>query len=121
MPYALKGACRAPGCPGIAVRHDYCAEHQHLTPSRQHDGQRASPAQRGYGRAWQGIRMRFLRLYPECTECGAPATDVDHVMPLADGGSNDIGNLQALCHAHHSAKTAREQGGWQHSKGSRGA
>jgi 5-methylcytosine-specific restriction endonuclease McrA len=55
-------------------------------------------------------------MHPECAECGAPATDVDHVIPLADGGSNDIGNLQALCHSHHSAKTAREQGGWQHSK-----
>jgi hypothetical protein len=34
--------------------------------------------------------------------------DVDHVLPLADGGSNDITNLQALCPSCHRVKTARE-------------
>lgn len=34
--------------------------------------------------------------------------DIDHVLPLADGGSNDISNLQALCPSCHRVKTARE-------------
>ena len=34
--------------------------------------------------------------------------DIDHILPLADGGSNDISNLQALCPSCHRVKTARE-------------
>jgi len=35
-----------------------------------------------------------------------PATDVDHIRPLADGGSfDDPANLRSLCHACHSAVT----------------
>ncbi len=34
--------------------------------------------------------------------------DIDHVLPLADGGSNDVSNLQALCPSCHRVKTARE-------------
>ena len=31
--------------------------------------------------------------------------DIDHRIPLADGGNNDDGNLQVLCEFCHSAKT----------------
>ena len=45
----------------------------------------------------------------ECARhCGRPARHVDHVVPLADGGSNDAANLQPLCVQCHHAKTARE-------------
>jgi len=46
------------------------------------------------------------------------ATDVDHVQALLSGGHpTDHGNLQALCHRHHSIKTRQEQGmvsAWKH-------
>jgi 5-methylcytosine-specific restriction enzyme A len=71
-----------------------------------------TPAQQGYDSAWQRIRAAVLRHYPYCVECGAKATDVDHVLPKTQGGSDDSTNLQPLCHACHSRKTARETGGW---------
>ena len=38
------------------------------------------------------------------------ATEVDHVLPMADGGAMyDEANLQALCKSHHSQKTARDK------------
>ena len=37
--------------------------------------------------------------------CGAPATDVDHVVP---GDDDSFGNLRALCREHHAWKSARE-------------
>jgi 5-methylcytosine-specific restriction protein A len=48
---------------------------------------------------------------PLCRTCKAqgdttPATDVDHILSLDKGGTNAMSNLQSLCHAHHSAKTA---------------
>lgn len=46
-----------------------------------------------------------------CRGCGAPGQDrdyVDHIVPLADGGGDDLGNLQRLCRACSARKTGRE-------------
>ena len=39
--------------------------------------------------------------------CGDRATEVDHIIELAIGGTNTIDNVQPLCSACHKAKTAR--------------
>jgi 5-methylcytosine-specific restriction protein A len=54
----------------------------------------------------------FLRNHPLCEACmeqgrTTPATDVHHIIARRSGGPDEEGNLQALCHACHSAKTAR--------------
>jgi 5-methylcytosine-specific restriction protein A len=61
------------------------------------------------------IRDAFLKARPFCELCGAPSTDVDHRVPRRRGGTDHWANLQALCHPHHSAKTAREDGGFGNS------
>lgn len=40
------------------------------------------------------------------------ATVVDHIKPLARGGTHDKGNLQALCVTCHNRKTATLDGGF---------
>lgn len=40
--------------------------------------------------------------------CGFPGTDVDHIINLAQGGTDDLPNLQLLCPWHHKQKTAQE-------------
>jgi hypothetical protein len=42
--------------------------------------------------------------------CGATATDVDHVIPASQGGTDDPSNLRALCAWHHRRKTGHEGG-----------
>jgi 5-methylcytosine-specific restriction protein A len=47
-----------------------------------------------------------------CQECGIVCVElaqVDHIIPLEDGGSDDMANLQTLCVACHGRKTRREQ------------
>jgi 5-methylcytosine-specific restriction endonuclease McrA len=39
--------------------------------------------------------------------CGDRATEVDHIIELAAGGSNTIDNVQPLCKPCHKAKTSR--------------
>ena len=54
--------------------------------------------------------------HPLCVDCEAEgryvaATDVDHIIPAREyaGSFYDPSNFASLCHAHHSAKTARTQ------------
>lgn len=79
---------------------------------------RPSAAARGYDARWSRTRKRYLRDHATCEDdsgCNAAATDVHHRDGLGPNGprGHDPTNLQALCHAHHSQLTAREQpGGW---------
>ena len=72
---------------------------------------RESPSRRGYGRAWQRTRLVKLALDPFCADCGEPATEVDHVIALARGGSHDPANLMSLCKSCHARKTCAVDGG----------
>ena len=108
MPLAPARPCASPLCPEL-THERYCTRHEG-TPNRD----RRSAAKRGYGRTWQRLRRMVLRREPLCRKCKAEegiytaATDVDHIIPKRDGGTDEMSNLQALCHSHHSQKTARE-------------
>lgn len=77
---------------------------------------RASRHERGYGTAWDKLRLRILArdlyLCQHCLTNGRPtqATQVDHIIPKAKGGTDDDGNLQALCPECHDQKTASDNG-----------
>ncbi|AVU01202.1 HNH endonuclease [Xanthomonas oryzae pv. oryzae] len=64
---------------------------------------------------WRRLRAAHLAAEPLCRQCAGvgrvvAATDVDHI----DGydSNNAPENLQSLCHACHSRKTAKENGGF---------
>lgn len=69
---------------------------------------RASASKRGYGSTWQKLRLIKLQDQPICQQpgCLKPATDVDHIKTLADGGENTLENLRSMCHSCHSRATA---------------
>lgn len=69
---------------------------------------------RGYGWRWHKIRNIVLAGSPLCAHCHARglvrlADMVDHVLPLAAGGSHAQGNLQPLCDRCHARKTADDR------------
>ncbi len=71
--------------------------------------------ERTRGRVWTAIRRAVLSRNPLCTHCQrngryTPAEEVDHVVPLAHGGTDDWSNLQSLCRDCHRIKSAREAG-----------
>lgn len=53
------------------------------------------------GNAWRPTRVLVLtRDGYRCRECGSPANlQIDHITPIAAGGSDDPSNLQTLCAA----------------------
>lgn len=72
---------------------------------------------RGYGASWDRLRKVILvrdgYLCQPCLRNGTPtpATQVDHVKPKAKGGTDALGNLQAICGPCHEAKTILDAGG----------
>jgi 5-methylcytosine-specific restriction endonuclease McrA len=53
----------------------------------------------GSTRQWRTIRASVLASEPLCALCGRPAQHVDHIHPIALGGTDSRANLQALCAA----------------------
>jgi 5-methylcytosine-specific restriction protein A len=109
--------CAHIGCPNL-TRERYCEEHK-TQGHKRYDNKRGTAAQRGYDRRWRKARIAFLRRNPLCVQCKqegrlTPATVVDHVIPHK--GNRELfwaeDNWQALCASCHSAKTAREDGGF---------
>lgn len=70
--------------------------------------------ERGYGYAWTKLRTRILRrdgyLCQPCKRAGraTQATEVDHITPKAQDGTDDPENLESTCAPCHERKTARE-------------
>ena len=63
---------------------------------------------------WRARRERILvRDAFVCRSCGRVVSgheaNVDHIVPLEDGGTDADANLQTLCRACHGRKTRREQ------------
>lgn len=71
--------------------------------------------ERGYGSKWDRLRKTILQRDKHlCQDClpdrVTPATQVDHVKPKADGGTDDPANLRSLCRPCHDRKTYADQG-----------
>lgn len=70
--------------------------------------------ERGYGARWVKLRDAALRrdhhLCHPCRLLGyiTAAKAVDHILPKAEGGTDDLENLQAICDDCHREKTAEE-------------
>jgi len=67
------------------------------------------PSHRELGtQRWKDQRKRILqRDNYICVYCNAEATQVDHVIPRAKGGTHDMDNLVACCAACNSRKGSR--------------
>lgn len=115
--------CAYIGC-NQDTKDKYCPEHLEIINQRikeknreriekfrtEYERRRPSANERGYNSEWRKKRKIFLQLNPLCVKCGAPATDVDHIIPHK--GDKILfwnpNNWQSLCHRCHSQKTARE-------------
>ena len=108
MPLAPKHPCGHPGCGALVERgKSRCKKHQSEV-SRQQNALRPTVTAQGYGHTWRKLRRMVLNRNPLCAECGAIATEVDHIVPRKNGGENVDSNLRALCKPCHSRKTMRE-------------
>lgn len=112
MPQAAPRPCTFPGCGVLVHGASRCANHPHVNTFA--DKHRGSRHERGYGSAWDKLRLVVLRrdnyLCQPCAERGdvTAGRDVDHKVNKSQGGTDDLANLQTICPACHRAKTAQE-------------
>lgn len=104
--------CPRGRCPGL-VRDGVCSVCGAVRTMgrREQDKDRGTANQRGYDARWRKLRLMYLRAHPLCVVCArenrvTEATDVDHIIPKRDGGTDEESNLQSMCHSCHSRKTA---------------
>ena len=114
MPKKPKRPCRFRGCPCLTDSSSgYCPEHEKIQLCN-YERARAQIHNQRYGYRWRKLRTRFLNAHPLCEQCKAngrytAATEVHHVIPLANGGTHDENNLMALCKSCHSRITLKTE------------
>ncbi len=111
MPISPKKPCTYPYC-GTLVKGGRCDKHQEKRKTNY--SHQLSTTERGYGNAWRKLRrfvlIRDNNLCQVCLTTGVltEAYAVDHIVPKAKGGGDNMDNLQAICKHCHDTKTARD-------------
>lgn len=110
MPYASLKPCTYPGCNELVKNYYRCSKHRTVYVKRDPERHRL------YDRDWQRRRKVQLSKYPFCQEClkegkYTEAVDVHHVERHEGDRYKFLHSpLLSLCHACHSAITAKEVG-----------
>lgn len=118
MPKKPKHPCAFPGCPELVEPgSSYCEKHAKERNKQYEKYKRDKDTKRRYGRSWKRIRDRYIKEHPLCEMCFAEgkaveATEVHHKLHLAEGGTNEAANLQALCKSCHNKVHARRGDRW---------
>ena len=78
-------------------------------------GRRFDPTPRTRGHRWMEMRSLLLARQPLCVSClgvgrVTAAQEVDHIVPLSQGGTDAPENLQPLCKPCHEEKTRIDMG-----------
>lgn len=105
MPRAPRLCCH---CSRIATRGGLCDDHQPAPFTKGANAKRRWAEARPSN--WAAIRRRVLaRDLRTCQVCGArPCRVVDHIVPVAEGGTWTLANLQTICDRCHRQKIKAE-------------
>ena len=93
-------------------RSGFCEAHRHSGWAEWQQGKTST--QRGYGAPWRRLRIEVMNrdrgLCQTCKRAGriTQATEVDHIIPKHQNGTDSLTNTEAICSACHRAKTSTE-------------
>ena len=130
MPPAPRRPCKHPGCKELVSNGPYCGQHEKKKAEivkierKKYDNERGTSHSRGYDYRWRKYSKQYRLDNPLCVMCEKDGKltltqCVDHIIPVSGPDDPlfwDENNHQSLCHAHHSEKTAREDGAFGNQK-----
>ncbi len=98
------------------LQHDWTAPGKRKRRAWDHGGR--TRQERGYGREWERLRKQVIERDKYLCQACLRATpqrvtqgrEVDHKLAKANGGTDELDNLELLCGPCHRAKTARDNG-----------
>ena len=99
---------------GVPTEGSYCPEHKPKPWATSRRRQRLTVSGWEEQRRAKRVLARYMGACHFCGRSNPPADQVDHVVPLAQGGADDEGNLAPIHSACHVEKTRAE------AKGARG-
>jgi 5-methylcytosine-specific restriction protein A len=85
-------------------------------PDHAREYERARPS-RLRGRRLQELRRRVFAEQPVCAICAATrpwhlqgmSVELDHIVPVSQGGTDERSNVRGICAEHHREKSASER------------
>ena len=95
---------------------EVCGDARYYFESQEHtacDNSLPSPPENPIRKKWESMRFRIAPLIfkehgEQCLECGKQHNlTIDHIIPIAMGGTNELKNLQPLCKSCNSRKGAK--------------
>lgn len=105
---SIRRPCVEPGCPFLALdgrREGRCARCLQVSTDTRNRAKPAEYRDPGY----RALRAIYRTNNMACWICGRPNADtLDHVVPLADGGTNALDNLRPAHRACNSGRGTRE-------------
>lgn len=91
---------------GTIVRNSHLC----LECKRKREALRPSRSARGYDYKWQKLSKLARQLQPFCRVCHSTQDlTADHIISLANGGRNELQNIQVLCRSCNSSKGKNAQ------------
>ena len=125
MPRRPKHPCAYPGCPELTEKR-YCEVHTKVMNKRYETQKRNPETSKRYKGSWHKIREAYKASHPYCEICykrwveaGCPPNlipplteHVHHILPLSEGGTHAMSNLQSLCKSCHSRIHAQRGDMW---------
>lgn len=93
---------------------DEIIERRHALEARRRERERSAPGLTAAER--KVLKALWTRRRRPCAYCPAPATEIDHVIPLALGGTNYEGNLAPCCGPCNRAKSDNLLAAWKAGK-----
>ena len=105
--------CLEPRCPREATGKGRCDEHRKPIERERSRARRAATNGVYKRKKWELTRRAVLARDPICKVCDAAlSTEVDHIVPLAQGGEPyRLDGLQGICSPCHWRKTGAENAG----------
>lgn len=103
----IKRKCNHPGCDRLIESGRFCESHKG-------DVWQKHGKAHTYGGDWARRRAYVMArdeyLCQPCLKAGrvTQAAHVDHIIPVAEGGTDGLDNLQAICESCHKVKTQEE-------------